>query len=75
VIHEALIYGSDEELTDALVPFLREGVDAGHANLVVLEPAKNERLREALGDAAEHVHFFDAREWLARPGTSLMRWS
>ena len=75
MIHEALIYASDEELTDALAPFLREGVEAGHANLVVLEADKAERLRHALGGSAAAVEFFDAREWLARPGTSLKRWS
>jgi AcrR family transcriptional regulator len=75
MIHEALLYSSDEELTDTLVPFLRDGVDAGQAAIVVLEHERSERLRAALGPAAEGVTFGDARAWLTRPGTSLTKWA
>ena len=49
LIHEALVYSSDEEFLERLVPFLQEGLAAGDPARVVLTPNKSALLRDALG--------------------------
>jgi AcrR family transcriptional regulator len=76
VVHEGLIYSSDAEFLDVLVPFLREGVEAGERALVVLAPDRAKLLRDRLGpDAAGAVRFFDPDEWYRRPGVTLASWA
>lgn len=47
--HEALVYGSDEELLDVAVPFLRGGVAAGDPTLVRLPAREEAMVLDALG--------------------------
>ena len=47
--HEALLYGSPEELTAVAAPFLREGLDAGDAAVIAVGREVTGPLREAVG--------------------------
>jgi anti-sigma regulatory factor (Ser/Thr protein kinase) len=57
--HEALLYAGEAEFLDRTLPFIRRGLGAGEATLVVVDARKIGRLRAALGDDAERVHFAD----------------
>jgi anti-sigma regulatory factor (Ser/Thr protein kinase) len=46
--HEALLYATDEELVDVLVPFLTDGFDAGEPMLVGLSHRQTALVRSAL---------------------------
>ena len=46
--HEALLFPSDEELLDVLVPFLSDGFDAGEPTMVALSDRHLELVRSAL---------------------------
>jgi AcrR family transcriptional regulator len=74
VIHEAFVYATNSECTDTLVPFLREGLDAGQPAVVVLTAEQTRALRDALGADAAGVTFFDAASWYRRPGAALLAW-
>ena len=67
LVHEALIYSSDEELLARIVPFLRDGLAAGEPAIAVLTPSNNALLREALGQDAQRVSFADATLRYRRP--------
>lgn len=47
-VHEAAIYGSDEEFLGIVVPFLRDGDAAGEAVLVAVGPREERLIRDAL---------------------------
>jgi anti-sigma regulatory factor (Ser/Thr protein kinase) len=72
--HEALFYAGEQGFLDGTVPFLREGVDAGEPVLVVVAAPKIERLRGALGPAADGVMFADMREVGANPARIIPAW-
>lgn len=56
--HQALLYRSVDELADIAAPFLREGVHAGDATLMVSAPDKLAVVRDVLDpDEARHVVF------------------
>jgi MEDS: MEthanogen/methylotroph, DcmR Sensory domain/Histidine kinase-like ATPase domain len=48
--HEAVLYDSDQELLDVVVPFLREGVAAAEPCLVALTASTTRLVRAAVGD-------------------------
>lgn len=76
MVHEGLIYSSEAEFLDVLVPFLREGVEAGERALVALPGDRADLLRGRLGPAASGaVQFFDGEEWFRRPGATLFAWN
>jgi anti-sigma regulatory factor (Ser/Thr protein kinase) len=50
LIHELLLYSTDDELLDTAVPFLRAGFDAGEPGLLVCPEATTSLLRRELGD-------------------------
>ncbi|HVM55091.1 MAG TPA: sensor histidine kinase [Acidimicrobiales bacterium] len=60
--HAALFYRGLDDLLDRAVPFLRDGAHEGAVALVVLDPAKNEAIRAALGTDAGDVVFADMSE-------------
>ena len=74
LIHEGLIYDSDEELAELLVPFLREGVAAGQPTFLALDPEQRDLVLARLGDV-EGPSILDSRTRYARPGTALFAWS
>ena len=72
--HEAMFYGSERAFLDGTVPFIREGVEAGEAVLVVVSAAKIELLRSRLEGAAEHVRFADMADVGANPARIIPAW-
>ncbi|KAA9155417.1 sensor histidine kinase [Amycolatopsis acidicola] len=66
--HEAMCYGSDEELVNVLVPFLLAGSEAGEPTLVSLGEHASAVVREALPPGAA-VAFLDGGGVYARPAT------
>ncbi|MCO1656370.1 anti-sigma factor RsbA family regulatory protein [Pseudonocardia humida] len=48
-VHQALFYDSDDELLDAVVPFVEEGLKATEPTLVALNDRASDLLREAVG--------------------------
>jgi AcrR family transcriptional regulator len=71
LVHDALIYSSDEEFVALLAPFLHEAVAVGEPAIAVTTPAKIALLRDALGTAADSVSYLDANEFYRRPARSL----
>jgi anti-sigma regulatory factor (Ser/Thr protein kinase) len=57
--HEALFYAGADDLLAQSLPFIRDGVAAGEATLVVLDRAKISALRHELGGEANGVAFID----------------
>jgi anti-sigma regulatory factor (Ser/Thr protein kinase) len=50
--HAALVYDSDDQLLDAAVPFLRQGVDRGCMTLLSVGVREQPLILEALGDVS-----------------------
>lgn len=57
--HEALLYAGEADFVDRTLPFIRDGLAADEATLVVVDAAKIARLRAALDGDADRVHFAD----------------
>jgi anti-sigma regulatory factor (Ser/Thr protein kinase) len=72
--HEALLYHGDAGLVDAVVPFVRDGLDANDPVLVALTPSKTDRVREALGADADLVTFVDMGVLGQNPARILPTW-
>ncbi|HEU5159123.1 MAG TPA: anti-sigma factor RsbA family regulatory protein [Streptosporangiaceae bacterium] len=67
LIHRALVYSGEREFLAAAVPFLRAGLTADDVVLVAASPPRLDRVRRALGAAAEPVLFLDVAEWYRHP--------
>jgi anti-sigma regulatory factor (Ser/Thr protein kinase) len=74
VVHDALLYGSDDELIAAAVPFMRDGLARGDAVVVAVTPSNIDLLREAMGRDADAVRFIDRTEWYVRPTGTVAGW-
>ena len=72
--HNALVYESDDEYVDASVTFLREGLEAGEAGAVAQTRDGISRMREALGDDADRVAFFDVSSVYTRPAHAVAQY-
>lgn len=72
--HEALLYEGVDGFVDGTVPFLRAGAIAGEAMLVVVNAAKIDALREALGPDAPSVTFANMGDVGANPGRIIPAW-
>lgn len=72
--HEALLYAGDAEFVEMTGAFVREGLEAGEAILLVVGARKIERLREHLGAASRHVHFADMAEVGRNPARIIPAW-
>jgi AcrR family transcriptional regulator len=70
LIHEALVYSSDEEFLEPLVPFLQAGLAAGDAVSVVLTPSRSALLRDALGQDGQRISFSDGSGMYRRPAAA-----
>ncbi|MFI7675900.1 anti-sigma factor RsbA family regulatory protein [Actinophytocola sp. NPDC049390] len=68
--HEALRYGSDEELLDVVVPFLLGGVAAREPTIAALCEPNAALVREALGDDTPVV-FQSGGDTYARPAAAI----
>ena len=68
--HEALLFRDEDELLETTLPYLRRGVGAGDATVVLAPAARRARLRELLGAEADRVRF-EAAELLG-PNPALL---
>jgi hypothetical protein len=68
--HEAVLYGSDEELLDSVVPFLRDGLAAGEPTLVAWSGERAALLRAAMPEAGGVV-FLDGPGSHLRPTSTI----
>ena len=72
--HEALLYSNHSEFLAGTVPFIREGLSAGEAILVVEPADKISLLRAVLGTDSEGVHFADMGAVGANPALIIPAW-
>lgn len=72
--HEAMFYAGEEEFLVATVPFLRDAVDRAEPTLVVVDEAKIDALRAALGGHTEGVRFADMADVGANPARIIPLW-
>ncbi len=72
--HEALLYAGLDGFVEATVPFLRDAVSAGEPTLVIVDAAKIERLRAALGGDGAAVMFADMAEVGVNPARIIPAW-
>ncbi len=70
LIHELLLYGSDDELLDTAVPYLRAGFELGEPGLVSCSPFTSTLMRTALaGDS--RIGYLNRREIYATPSGAI----
>ena len=50
LMHELLLYGSNDELLDTAVPYLRAGFELGEPGLVSCSPYTSTLMQTALGE-------------------------
>lgn len=50
--HEAFVYDTDPAMLAVAVPFMREGIDAGEATILAVNPREEQLIVEALGERA-----------------------
>jgi anti-sigma regulatory factor (Ser/Thr protein kinase) len=65
--HDLLVYDSDEQYAEQLVPFLEAGLGEGEALVAVPGHATEPLLRAALGATSEQVTFHVCEDWYTRP--------
>jgi anti-sigma regulatory factor (Ser/Thr protein kinase) len=70
-----MLYEGIDGFLDGVVPYLREGAEAGDAMMVAVAPDRIDRLREALGEAGEGIVFVDMRELGRNPGRIIPAWA
>jgi anti-sigma regulatory factor (Ser/Thr protein kinase) len=73
--HEALLYDGLDTFVDATVAFIEAGLDEDAATLVVVNAAKIDALRAALGPKAAAVDFADMATIGANPSRIIPAWS
>jgi anti-sigma regulatory factor (Ser/Thr protein kinase) len=72
--HHAVFYSGPGGLVDAVVPFIREGIERGEQVLVALRHEALEQVEKALGGQATRVDFVDMGELGANPACILPEW-
>ncbi|MEV7802272.1 sensor histidine kinase [Microbispora sp. NPDC088329] len=60
LVHEAGLYGSDDEFLGIAVPFVRDGLDGGEPVMVTTTAGNLELLGAALGDDARRVDYAES---------------
>jgi anti-sigma regulatory factor (Ser/Thr protein kinase) len=68
--HEAAYYDSDAQLLDLLVPFLRDGLDAGEPTVVALGEAHTALVRRAMPHVSG-IRYLAGGELYARPAAAI----
>ncbi|WP_051712498.1 sensor histidine kinase [Spirillospora albida] len=72
LIHRALVYGSERDFAETVVPCLREGRRAGDALVAIVAPERADLLRAELDPGtARAIEFIDAAEWFTGPMATL----
>jgi anti-sigma regulatory factor (Ser/Thr protein kinase) len=69
--HDLFPFGTDTELVEGIVPFLREGLAAGQPAIIVATSADAALLREGLGGDADRVWVIDSDSWYVRPAAAI----
>jgi hypothetical protein len=72
--HEAFLWRTRSDYVSGLVPFIREGVEAGEAVMVVLLPEHAAWVEDELGPTAAEVHFVDMLELGHNPARIIPAW-
>ncbi|MEX2458357.1 MAG: sensor histidine kinase [Actinomycetota bacterium] len=72
--HEALLYEGTDGFLDAIVPFIREGIQADEAVFVVVDAAKIDLLRERLDGDARRARFADMAHVGVNPARIIPAW-
>ncbi|MDX3455682.1 sensor histidine kinase [Streptomyces sp. ME02-8801-2C] len=72
-VHPALFYRGEQEYLDGTVPFVREGLKAGHPVAVAVPGANLTLLKETLGADGESVLFLDMTDAGRNPGRIIPR--
>jgi anti-sigma regulatory factor (Ser/Thr protein kinase) len=70
LIHELLLYGSDDELLDTAVPYLRGGLEVGEPGLVSCSAATSTLLRAAFGEDSR-IGYLNRHEIYATPSGAI----
>lgn len=65
--HQVVLYGSEEEFLETIVPFIGEGLQASESVLVVTTRKHIGLLRGALPHRGEGVQFTDSMKWYQSP--------
>jgi hypothetical protein len=73
--HEALLYAGDDAFVERVTPWLREGLKTSASILVVVDTAKTQLLRSALGDQSHLVRYQDMREVGQNPARIIPTWA
>jgi anti-sigma regulatory factor (Ser/Thr protein kinase) len=77
-VHQALIYGSDEEFIGVVLPFVEEGLDRGEPTLAAVQDRHVESLRTALGGNPDGLALHPVEDWYetsARTREKFTRWT
>ena len=69
--HDLLVYDSDEQYAQEVVPYFEAGLEEGAALVAVPGHATEPLLRDALGTVSERVTFHIGDEWYTRPEAAL----
>lgn len=74
--HEALLYAGEDGFVEGAGAFIRDGLEAGDAMLVVVSTARIDRLRQHLGSGAREpaLRFADMAEVGANPARIIPAW-
>ena len=72
--HRAVFYRGIDGLVEAVLPFIREGVERGEPVLVALLPERLAAVEKALGVDATRVDFVDMGELGANPACIIPEW-
>jgi anti-sigma regulatory factor (Ser/Thr protein kinase) len=76
-VHQALIYGSDEEFVDVALPFVEDGLRSRQPTLVAVHRRHVKNLREALGGTPDGLTLHpvkESHETSARTRQKLASW-
>lgn len=76
-VHQALIYGSDQEFMEVVLPFVGEGLSSDEPILVAVQRRHVENLRAALGGTPEGLTVYPVEDWYetsARTRDKFARW-
>jgi anti-sigma regulatory factor (Ser/Thr protein kinase) len=69
--HPALLYADPDELLEAMVPYVTDGLDRGEVVLVAARGDNLAALRWASGPRAARVRWLDSDRWHPHPGSRL----
>ena len=76
-VHQALIYGSEQEFMEVVLPFVAEGLSSDEPTLVAVQDRHVRNLRGALGGTPEGLTLVAVEDWYetsARTRDKFARW-